>query len=235
MKLWTVLLAAASGYLVGSLSFARIVMRLVAPSREHRNVQREVAGSDAGFESDSISATAVGEQLGRRYGCLTALLDIGKGALVALVFRLWLPGQPYFMIAATTAILGHNYPAYYRFQGGRGLSTMYGGFLVLDWVGVILTTLAGLVSGILLEQVVLIRWLGVLLMIPWIWFRTRDPFKLGYVVFANLLFWTAMIPELRQAAAFSSADRALDSAKIADVMAWAVCGEWRAGIVCPAC
>jgi glycerol-3-phosphate acyltransferase PlsY len=213
-----VLLAAVGGYLIGSLSFARIIMRLVAPGLEHRDIHREATGSDAGFDSTSISATALGKQLGERYGCLTALLDAGKAAVVALVFRAWQPGEPYYMIAATTAIVGHNYPLYHRFRGGRGLSTLYGGFFVLDGLGVIVTALVGLVSGILLEQVVLIRWLGILLMIPWTWFRTHDPIKLIYVVVANAIFWTAMIPELRQAAAFASADSVLDSSKVADVM-----------------
>ena len=63
-----------------------------------------------------------------------------------------------------------------------------------------------------------IGWLGIILMIPWIWFRTHDPFKLIYVIVANALFWVAMIPELRQATAFVSSDTKLDSAKIADLM-----------------
>jgi glycerol-3-phosphate acyltransferase PlsY len=221
MNLWVGLLAAIGGYLIGSLSFARIVMRAAAGRTQEgalAPIRRQVESTGADFGSTSISATAVREELGARYGCLTALLDAGKAAVPALVLRLLFPGQPYAWIAATTAIVGHNYPLYHRFRGGRGLSTVYGGFMVMDWPGTLVTALAGLAIGILSEQAVLVRWLGLLLMIPWTWFRTRDPVRLLYVLAANLLFWTAMIPELRQAAAFVSPDARLDSSEIADVM-----------------
>jgi hypothetical protein len=54
-----------------------------------------------------------------------------------------------------------------------------------------------LVGG-LLGQVLLMRWIGLVLMIPWIWFRTHDVVKLAYVLIANTLFWFAMLPELKQ-------------------------------------
>jgi glycerol-3-phosphate acyltransferase PlsY len=136
----------------------------------------------------------------------------------ALVFRAWQPEQPYYLIAATAAIIGHIYPIYHRFQGGMGLSTVYGGFFVLDLLGVVVTTVVGMVAGILAEHVLILRWSGILLMIPWIWFRTHDPQKLIYVVLANALYWTAMIPELRQYFRFKSADQLPDSSEVADLL-----------------
>jgi glycerol-3-phosphate acyltransferase PlsY len=218
MKLWTVFLAAACGYLIGSLSFARVMMRLFGSGGERQPIRRAVDGSDADFVSSSISATVVREQLGARYGCLTAILDACKAAVPALVFRVLMPGEPIYLIAATAAIVGHNYPIYYRFRGGHGLSTIYGGFFVLDWLGVVVTALAGMGIGVLIEQVVLMRWLGMVLMIPWTWFRTRDPLKLGYVLVANALFWVAMLPELRQMVSFIRAGTMPDSSEVADLM-----------------
>jgi glycerol-3-phosphate acyltransferase PlsY len=218
MKVWMVLLAAAGGYLIGSLSFARIVTRLVAPGQEHEKLRRAVPDTDDTFEGHTVSAGSVRDQLGARYGCLTALLDASKAAIPALVFRLWQPDGPYYLIAATAAIVGHIYPLYYRFQGGLGVSTMYGGFFVVDWLGTIVTTLAGMAAGILAEHVLIMRWSGRLLMIPWIWFRTHDWQKLAYVVAANILYWTAMIPELRQYFRFRAEDKLPDSAEVADLL-----------------
>jgi uncharacterized membrane protein len=45
---------------------------------------------------------------------------------------------------------------------------------VLDWVGVLVNNTTGMLVGGLLGQVLLMRWAGLLLMIPWIWFRTHD-------------------------------------------------------------
>lgn len=218
MSIWMALGAALIGYLIGSLSFARIMMRLVAPGREYQKIRRAVPGTDEHFEGHSVSANSVRVQLGSRYGCLTALLDAAKAAVPALVFRVWQPTEPYYLIAATTAIVGHIYPLYHRFKGGMGLSTVYGGFFVLDWLGVVVTTVVGMVAGILAEHVLILRWAGVVLMIPWIWFRTHDLEKLLYVVVANALYWIAMIPELRQYFAFRAEDKIPDSSEVADLL-----------------
>jgi glycerol-3-phosphate acyltransferase PlsY len=121
-----------------------------------------------------------------------------KALIPILAFKLWQPEGPYYLITATLTIVGHNYPLFYGFKGGRGLATVYGGFLVLDWVGVLVTSITGMLLGGLLGQVLMMRWAGLLLMIPWIWFGTHDAAQLAYVLIANALFWTAMLPELRQ-------------------------------------
>ena len=192
------LLAGLTGYLIGSFSFARLLVRIRAPGADVSKIEHPVEGSSEVFESGSISATAVRFQLGARYGCLVAILDILKALVPTLLFKLWQPDAPYYLITATMMIIGHNYPVYYGFKGGRGLATVYGGFLVLDWVGVLVTNTIGMLVGGLLGQVLLMRWIGLVLMIPWIWFRTHDPAQLAYVLLANSLFWFAMFPELRQ-------------------------------------
>lgn len=218
MNGWIALAVAIGGYLIGSLSFARIMLRLVAPDREYQKIRRAVPGTDDEFVGHSVSANSVRVQLGARYGCLTALLDAAKSAVPALILRAWQPEQPYYLIAATTAIVGHIYPLYHGFRGGMGLATSYGGFIVLDWLGVVATTLGGMFIGILSEQVLILRWSGILLMIPWIWFRTHDVAQLLYVIAANLLYWTAMIPELRQFFDFRSKGELPDSSEIADLL-----------------
>jgi glycerol-3-phosphate acyltransferase PlsY len=218
MNPWIALVAAIAGYLIGSLSFARIMMRLVAPNREYQRIRRQIPGTDDQFEGHSVSANSVRTQLGARYGCLTAILDGAKAAVPTLILRVWFPDQPYYLIAATTAIVGHIYPLYHRFKGGMGLSTVYGGFFVLDWLGVVVTTIAGMVGGILIENVLFLRWSGVVLMIPWIWFRTQDPEKVVYVVIANALYWTAMIPELRQYFRIKAEGKLPDSSEVADLL-----------------
>jgi glycerol-3-phosphate acyltransferase PlsY len=93
--------------------------------------------------------------------------------------------------------VGHNWPIYYRFKGGRGLSPMYGGFLAVAPLGSIVTSLVGMFIGLALKQVLLSYMLGPWLMIPWVWWRTRDLAHVGYALFVNLLFMVAMIPDIR--------------------------------------
>jgi glycerol-3-phosphate acyltransferase PlsY len=217
MNVLVALLAGVTGYLLGSISFARLMMRVLSPGADIATIEHAVSGSEV-FESGSVSATAVRFQLGARYGCLAAILDMLKALVPALAFKLWLPEAPYYLIVATTAIVGHNYPIFYGFKGGRGLATVIGGFFVLDWVGMVVTNVAGMFLGGLLGQVLMMRWAGLLLMIPWIWFRTHDPVQLGYVLIANALFWYAMLPELRQYFRLRKEGKLPDEQQVAEFM-----------------
>jgi glycerol-3-phosphate acyltransferase PlsY len=218
MDLLVALLAAVTGYLIGSISSARLMVSILAPGSAVSTIEHSIPGADEVFESGSMSATAVRFQLGARYGCTAAILDMFKALIPTLVFKLWLPGEPYYLIVATMAIVGHNYPIYYKFKGGRGLATVYGGFFVLDWVGILVTSIAGMLLGGLLGQVLVMRWAGLLLMIPWIWFRTRDPVQLAYVLIANALFWLAMLPELRQYFRLRREGKLPDEQQVAEFM-----------------
>lgn len=215
--LWGVV-AAVAGYLIGSVSFARLTMRVAAPGRVVGEVRREVEGSEEDFEAHKVSATAIREQLGTRFGCLTAILDASKAAGVALAFLAAFPDQPYYLIAGAGAIVGHILPVYHRFKGGGGLSTIYGAFLVVDWIGVVVTAVAALVAGTTIGKVLVIRWSGIVLMVPWLWWRTGDPWVVGFAIVANALFWLALVPELRQVARFRTTKTLPDEQTIADLL-----------------
>ena len=91
--------AAIIGYLLGSLSFARLMVRLRGSDVDITRIEVPMSGGET-FISDSVSTTAVRMTLGRRFGCLTALLDMAKVAIPVAAFRLWAPDQPYYLIVA---------------------------------------------------------------------------------------------------------------------------------------
>jgi glycerol-3-phosphate acyltransferase PlsY len=192
------LFAAVVGYLSGSISFARVVTRIIAPRQDISSITLELPDGSARFKSDAISASTVRVHVGREYGCLTSILDMLKAAIPALAFKLWQPDAPYYLVAAITATVGHNWPIYHSFRGGRGLSPSLGGMLVVDWLGVLVTNLVGALIGMPLNNLLITSGLGIILMIPWIWLRTHDPAQLAYVVGINVLFWGSMIPELKE-------------------------------------
>jgi acyl phosphate:glycerol-3-phosphate acyltransferase len=191
-------LAMAIGYLAGSVSFARLVTRLFAPGQSINKIELEVPGSEARFESDAISATSVRLHLGPKYGCLTSILDILKATIPALAFKLWQPEAPYYLLAAAMATVGHNWPLYYRFKGGRGMSPIMGGMLVVDWLGVVVTNLLGLLSDLVIKSTLVSSGVWLVLMIPWVLFRSGDGAELVYVTAMCILFWGSMIPEWRE-------------------------------------
>jgi glycerol-3-phosphate acyltransferase PlsY len=204
------LLAAAAGYLLGAISWARIIIKLVKPDTVLSGIELPGTEPDETFQMDAVSATALSIKLGGKWGGFTGILDILKVLVPTLVFRLVFPDTPYYLITAAMGMVGHNWPIYYRFKGGRGISAMYGGFLVVAPLGSIITSFAGMFIGLALQQILLSFMLGPWLMIPWVWWRTRDLTHVGYIVLANLLFVLAMIPDIRSILKYRREGRAAD-------------------------
>jgi len=193
------LCAIITGYLAGSLSFSRIVSRIVAPQADVAHTEVPVPGSEMTYKVTAFGATAISMQLGPRVGCAIGLLDMLKVALPTLAFKLLYPSQPYELIVAVAGMAGHNWPIFYRFKGGRGISAYYGGLFGIDWLGALVTSTVGLLIGMLVIRDFIVAYLaGLWLLIPWIWFRTHRLEYLAYAVVVNVLYLVAMIPDLRQ-------------------------------------
>ena len=198
MEIWITILSIVVGYLLGSLSFIRIFAHFIQPNTNIELVEVRFSGTNDIFRSDSVSATAARIHMGTKYGLLTGLLDMLKVALPTLCFLIWQPDQPYFLFTAAAGLVGHDWPIYHHFKGGRGESAIYGALLVINPLGVLATTAAGMVLGLTIGHILVFRWSGLLLMIPWLWFTTNSWPHLGYILFVNLIYWITMRPELVQ-------------------------------------
>ena len=191
------LAAVTVGYLLGSISFARIVAGRVDPTADVTFIETSL-GEGITFTSDSVSATAVRMKVGRRYGILTAVLDMLKVAIPTLAFKVAFPDDGYYLLVAGAGLLGHDWPIYHRFLGGRGETAIYGALLVIDPLGVVVTLILGMALGFLLGNILVLRWAGMILLVPWFWITTGNPALVGYMVFADLVYLFAMRPELSQ-------------------------------------
>jgi glycerol-3-phosphate acyltransferase PlsY len=107
------------GYLLGSIPFGLILTRAFG------------AGDLRQIGSGNIGATNVLRTGRKGLAAATLLLDAAKGyAAVAIVDALW-PGSG--VLAAAAAFLGHVYPVWLKFRGGKGVATMMGIVLALYW------------------------------------------------------------------------------------------------------
>ena len=90
--------------------------------------------------SGNLGASNTTLLLGWRAGILVAIHDIAKGALAVVLAKLLFPEAEYAAAAAgTAAVLGHVFPFYLKFKGGKGLASFYGVVFLLDWkVGIAL-------------------------------------------------------------------------------------------------
>ncbi len=140
-----ILMASLLGYLTGSISFARIVSRLFKGSGKVKKIERKIPDTDITLESDTVAATSVNLEMGAKFGCLTALLDMSKVALTVLLFLHSFPDTYAFLFTAMFGMVGHVYPIYHRFKGGRGQSPLLGALLVINWFGVLIANGAAMV------------------------------------------------------------------------------------------
>lgn len=197
MDFWIFILAGLIGYLIGSISFARLVSRIATPGREVGDIKVGIPGMDEYIQSDAMSATTVRLEFGPKYGCLVGIFDIFKAFVPGLAFKLLYPDSYAYLAASGMAVIGHNWPIYYYFKGGRGLSSVLGGFLLIDWLGTLVTNLIGFLVGFPKRDMLVITGLGSILMIPWLLVRRQDWVLVGYAFAMNLIYWVSMIPEVK--------------------------------------
>ena len=126
MQVMYSLLAAVVAYLLGSLSFAVIVSRVMGLADPRT------------FGSKNPGATNVLRSGSKKAAIATLLLDALKGWLPVVLVR-WF-GEPYGLQGGTVALvavgafLGHLYPVFFRFQGGKGVATFIGVVFGIDLV-----------------------------------------------------------------------------------------------------
>ncbi len=116
---WWYLLAAAAGYLLGSIPFGLVLTRAAG------------LGDIRRLGSGNIGATNVLRTGSKALAAATLLLDGGKGAVAALALAPWGVGMG--LIAGFAAVIGHNFPVWLRFRGGKGVATTLGVLLAVAW------------------------------------------------------------------------------------------------------
>jgi glycerol-3-phosphate acyltransferase PlsY len=122
-----------------------------------------------------------------------------KAFIPVLVFRLLYPDQLYYLGTSLAAMAGHNWPIYFGFKGGRGISAAYGGLFAVDWLGAIVSSSLGMFLGMVVFRDLVISYLGGLgLVIPWMALAVRRWEFVLYAFLLNVLFTLAMIPEIRE-------------------------------------
>lgn len=200
MNLLGIILSGVAGYLIGAISSARIVTRIFTHGEKApEETVVGLEGSDKKLVLKTVSATSVSAHLGSKAGFITYLMDVTKIFIPTLVLKLLYPGTEYFLIFAALGVVGHNWPVYYGFKGGRGLSVIYGAFLVLDWPGVFVTAIGGMLFALFILRDVFSAYMaGLWFMIPWLWFRTHDVNYLIFAIIANILYGIAIVPEARE-------------------------------------
>jgi glycerol-3-phosphate acyltransferase PlsY len=115
---------------------------------------RAVRGLDIReFGSGGTGATNVSRVLGPAAGAATFLLDVGKGALAVKAARALGAGPRGRAAAGLAAVVGHSWPAYAHFRGGKSVATAFGALLMLSPPGAASAVVGGM-TALLTTQIV---------------------------------------------------------------------------------
>jgi glycerol-3-phosphate acyltransferase PlsY len=185
-------------YLLGSISFARLVPRIVDPKADLSDVSLPVQNSDERMPMLAMGANTASIKYGAKIGCTAGLLDILKALLPTLALRLIYPDEIYYLMAAIAGFIGHCWPVYYGFKGGRGISPFYGGMLAIDPLGALVVAITSMFIGMVLLKELLVAYTGgVFLTIIWFAITRGWGVHLIYALIISMLFLIAMIPEIK--------------------------------------
>ena len=117
---WKILLCILFGYLVGGINPAYIIGTI-------RGFDIRKKGSGNAGASNAILT------MGKRVGMISAVFDILKGTAVMVIAPLFLKVPFAAEIAGVSCIIGHVFPVFMKFRGGKGLACMGGMLLAIDW------------------------------------------------------------------------------------------------------
>lgn len=196
----TVVIITIVNYLLGGISFSRIISKRASPDLHLSDAEIDFVDSEEKMQIGHIGANVVAQEIGAKWGIMVGMLDILKVAIPSFAIKMLFPELPYYMLLAGIAgMAGHNWPIYYRFEGGMGFSPAMGSLLVVDWLAIFMLPITGTLIGLILRNMVVASLSWLWLLIPWMWFRTFDWGYLVYAVALNLLFLLAMIPEIKRA------------------------------------
>lgn len=126
----TSVIIAIAAYLVGSINFSILLSRIISG--------KDIRESGSG----NAGATNMLRTYGKKMGIITLLLDLLKGILVVLICRLINISEEWTYIAGVAVALGHNFPIFFGFRGGKGVATSLGVAFVLDWrIGILIAVI----------------------------------------------------------------------------------------------
>jgi len=181
------LIATVAAYLVGSLAFAVIVSRAMGLSDPRT------------FGSKNPGATNVLRSGNKAAAIVTLLLDACKGLVPVLLVKAYGPawglGDGTVAMVALAAFLGHLFPVFFRFAGGKGVATFIGAVFGIDWVLGLATGATWLIIAFFFRYSSLASLVAAVfapvyyLLLDRVQWYAEKPITLALVVMAALLAW----------------------------------------------
>ncbi len=175
--------ALALGYAIGAIPFGLLLTRLAG------------LGDIRAIGSGNIGATNVLRTGSKPLAAATLLLDAAKGAGAVLLAARW--GPDITILAALGAFLGHLFPVWTRFRGGKGVATALGIMLALAWPAGLLACLIWLAVAAALRYSSLSA-LVALALAPVLMWQFGDPQRMEFTILMAVGVWLRHVANIRR-------------------------------------
>ncbi len=167
-----------AAYFIGSISTAILTCRLLG-LQDPRTTG-----------SNNPGATNVLRSGGKKAGIITLLGDMFKGLLPILIARQLHQNELVLAATGCAAFLGHVFPLYYRFKGGKGVATFYGVLLGFHWLSGLIALLIWGISALIFKISSLAALISVFLAPLVLYYLSRSPsLTASVLIMAVILFW----------------------------------------------
>jgi glycerol-3-phosphate acyltransferase PlsY len=174
------------GYLLGSIPTAYIV------SRARKGVDIRTVGSR------NMGAANVMRQIGAHEGVLVGLVDVAKGAGAILIARALNVSELWVFGAGFAALVGHNFPVFAGFRGGRGSATIIGIFFVLAPEATLVTLALIAIPFFTTRKFMAALFIGFGLLPLFIWLLEGSLVLVRYALLIDLFMLVRNLPDIRQ-------------------------------------
>jgi glycerol-3-phosphate acyltransferase PlsY len=174
------------GYLLGSIPTAYIVSRL-RKGIDIRNIgSRNMGGAN------------VMREIGAREGVFVGLIDIAKGAGAILVAQALNVSELWVFGAGFAALVGHNFPVFAGFRGGRGSATIIGIFLVLAPKAILVALAVVAIPFFTTRKFMAALFIGFGLLPLFIWLLEGSLVLVRYALVIDLFMLVRNLPDIKQ-------------------------------------
>jgi glycerol-3-phosphate acyltransferase PlsY len=174
------------GYLLGSIPTAYIVSR-VRKGIDIRNIgSRNMGGAN------------VMREIGAREGVFVGLIDIAKGAGAILIAQALNVSELWVLGAGFAALVGHNFPVFAGFRGGRGSATIIGIFLVLAPKAILVALAVVAIPFFTTRKFMAALFIGFGLLPLFIWLLEGSLVLVRYALVIDLFMLVRNLPDIKQ-------------------------------------
>ncbi len=180
------ILSIISGYLLGSIPTAYIVSRL-RKGVDIRNVG-----------SGNMGGANVMREIGTREGVFVGLFDIAKGAGAILIAQALNVSELWVFGAGFAALVGHSFPVFAGFRGGRGSATIIGIFLVLAPKAILVALVVVAIPFFTTRKFMAALFIGFGLLPLFIWLLEGSLMLVRYALVIDLFMLVRNLPDLRR-------------------------------------